>query len=229
MTIRIYELRDPRSGEVRYIGKTSMLLCQRLSGHMQCNQKTHSGRWIASLVALGLRPTIHLVEECDRESWAQRERFWIAHHRSIGTRLTNISEGGDGHDGFNTSLTTREKLSAANNGKKRSPEFSAKLSAAMKGRVRSDEQRQKLSMALAGRVVSEETRKKLSAALKGRKKPPRTEDHCLKIAEKARGRVRSQEAKAAVSAKLKAYASTPEGRKKLSDAGKARHRAALEA
>lgn len=217
---KIYVLRDPETGEVRYVGKTTQRLCSRLTGHMQCNPETHSGRWIKLLRDKGLRPLIELIEEAG-DDWPERERHWISHYRDSGASLTNLSQGGDGHNGFHTSEETRAKLSAASKGKKR-PGISAKLSAAFKGRVVSDQTREKIAAGLRGKEIPAEVRERISATLTGRTKPPRTAEHCQKIADRAKGRKRSEETKAEVAAKLKGREFSEEHRRKLSEAAKRR-------
>jgi hypothetical protein len=96
---RIYALRDPRNGQVRYVGKTHRSLASRLADHVlkagkPQYQTRHSVRWIAGLVRLGLRPTIELLEEIGG-GWAEREVFWIAWFRNNGADLTNHSSGGE--------------------------------------------------------------------------------------------------------------------------------------
>ena len=218
---KIYVLCDPDTGEIRYVGKTTMLLCQRLAGHMQCNPKTHSGRWIKTLSNCGKRPTIRLLEDA-LDDWPERERHWIQHYQLAGARLTNISPGGDGHNGHYTSPETRAKLSAARKGKKR-PGTGKKLALIFKGRKVSDATREKIAVALTGKKIPAEVRAKISESLKGRAKPERTAEHCQKIAEKAVGRRRSDESKAAVSAKLKGREFSEEHRRKLSEAAKRRY------
>ena len=68
---------------------------------------------------------------------------------------------------------TRQKISEANKGKKRSQEIKDKLSIAHKGisLPKSQETRDKLSKAHKGKKVSDETRKKISLAGKGRTSP----------------------------------------------------------
>jgi len=92
---KIYVLRDPRTNEVRYVGKTVKSLSARLSGHIFSSKsaRTHRDKWIASLMAHGVRPTIELIEVAF-ENWAAREAFWISHYRS--DRLTNHTDGGEG-------------------------------------------------------------------------------------------------------------------------------------
>ena len=116
------------------------------------------------------------IEECTDETWAERERFWIAHFRSVGIPLTNLDSGGN--SGKCQSEETKAKIRAANTGRKCSPEQIAKIKASKKanltpevrerirlgqlGKKQSAETKDKRASKLRGRAVSEETRNKLS-------------------------------------------------------------------
>jgi hypothetical protein len=98
------------------------------------------------------------------------------------------------------------KTAAANRGRKqppRSDEWRANHSAAMTGRKWTDEQRELIVAKLTGRQFTDEWRAKISAAkkgqgpspeqarahsekMRGRKQPPRTPEHCARLAEAVR-------------------------------------------
>lgn len=131
--IYIYALRDPRTGLIRYIGKSTNPIA-RLNHHIflaTCTTKsrieTHVARWIRELVALNFRPLIVMLEETDRENWEERERYWITLFKD-GKSLTNLSNGGDGVDA------------------PRTEEWRRKIGAAHKGKIVSQQTRQRLSM-----------------------------------------------------------------------------------
>lgn len=109
---QIYLLRDPRDGAVRYVGKTITSLRRRLSGHISRAKKPqhHSQRWIAGLLGLGFTPIIELIEIAAQD-WQDRERFWIAHYRGAGARLTNLSDGGETPTGIVITDATRDRMS----------------------------------------------------------------------------------------------------------------------
>lgn len=99
MSVWIYLLRDPRDGEVRYIGRTldprARLVAHISSARNGC--RYHSARWIAQLLRGGFEPSMELLLELpEDESWQEHERRLIAEYRARGARLTNITEGGDG-------------------------------------------------------------------------------------------------------------------------------------
>jgi hypothetical protein len=112
----VYALRDPNTFEIRYIGVTKRTLKRRLSGHIWAAKtgiKNHTTHWVSTLHA---PPLIQAVEEnCSR----QREIFWIEYYRSLGTRLTNLTAGGEGTSELKRgphSTEHRQKLSLAMRG-----------------------------------------------------------------------------------------------------------------
>lgn len=113
-TVRIYLLRDPRDGAIRYVGKTVKALERRLRCHINSSKKPrlHSQRWIASLLHIGLRPVAEHIEDT-AENWVEREKFWIAFHKAAGCNLTNISAGGDGSPGIGFTDEMRTNLADA--------------------------------------------------------------------------------------------------------------------
>lgn len=92
--IYIYALQDPRTEQIRYIGKTGNLK-SRLYFHLQCKDvNRHKVGWIQQLKTEGLKPAMLTLEETTEVDWPEREKYWIAHGRQEGWPLTNISEGG---------------------------------------------------------------------------------------------------------------------------------------
>lgn len=94
----IYVLSDPRTDEVRYVGKTASHLRRRLSTHLaQARRRSnHREKWVASLLDSGLRPHIELIEAVPDGQADDAERYWIRMLRRLGCRLTNATDGGDG-------------------------------------------------------------------------------------------------------------------------------------
>jgi hypothetical protein len=95
----VYALKDPRTAEVRYIGRSSSGLARprshRNPSKMKYSENTHKGRWIAGLHKLGLDYEIEILEECSTPGdldWV--EMFWVAQMKSLGARLTNATAGG---------------------------------------------------------------------------------------------------------------------------------------
>lgn len=170
-TWHIYTLTDPRTDAIRYVG-WSFDVARRLSAHVSTAKNTisHKSHWIRGLITLGLRPIATIVESgCG--DWQEAEKRWIAHHLSIGTKLTNMTIGGDGTPGLIPSQETREKMSKAGLGRKRSPESIAKSRAGLLGKKQSPEHIAALTKTRKGRPAIAAT---VAAALvnKGRKQTP---------------------------------------------------------
>lgn len=91
----IYGLKDPRTGEYRYIGKS----CSGLTRPKQHAKYVAQGTsvkndWIRELKKEGLEYEIDVLEETEKEKLAEREVWWIANYRPFGL-LTNLSDGGE--------------------------------------------------------------------------------------------------------------------------------------
>lgn len=136
---RIYALVDPTSLEIRYVGKTVKSIKYRLDQHIRlsrCNDQTHKSKWIRSLTKEGYSPYVFELEVAI-ENWQESEQFWIAYLRSIGCRLTNYTDGGDGVLGRKLSDETKRKIGDKHLGKFVSAEARAKMSLAKKGKKHS--------------------------------------------------------------------------------------------
>ena len=131
--------------------------------------------------------------------------------------------------GVSPSTETRNKLSKAGKGKKRSEETKQKMSKAFSGKYVSEETKEKVRQANLGKklspetirkreetrrrnyangpkkVLSEETKKKISETLTGRKIGPFSDEHRRKISEANKGRtfVVSEETKEKISNTMK--------------------------
>lgn len=134
MIVYIYDLSDPRSGEVRYIGK-SVHPRERLTEHIRQAKRgsvVHCKRWIDGLLKAGVRPALGILEEATSHDAAnEAERYWIGSLRLVGADLTNRTPGGDGQPkGFRFSAEALAKRSATTRGRKLSPAHADALRAA---------------------------------------------------------------------------------------------------
>jgi len=135
--IKIYSLNDPNTDEVRYVGKTVQRLSARLAFHIYISgiHKNYKSSWIKGLLRKGLKPYIRLIEHTNEFNWENREKYWINYYRNIGIKLTNLSDGGDGPNGFKHTEEAKKII-----GEK------AKL------RICSDSYRKKLSLTKVGEL-----------------------------------------------------------------------------
>lgn len=89
----IYALKDPDTGEIRYVGKTNNPK-KRMSSHLnpEKNRTLPSIRWILKLKKENKKPIMEIIEET--EDWENSEIKWISHYKSSGCNLLNIDNGG---------------------------------------------------------------------------------------------------------------------------------------
>lgn len=110
--VKIYELIDPFTNEIRYIGKTIRSLDERLKYHIQdakySKYTSKKVSWIKSLLNYNEDPIIRLVEKVDKDEVDFWEQFYIELYKSWGFRLTNMTRGGDGIQ--NPSKEIRNKI-----------------------------------------------------------------------------------------------------------------------
>jgi hypothetical protein len=114
-----------------------------------------------------LLPEWFVIEESDENCGFDAEKFWIAYFRSIGSRLLNLTIGGEGTLNFSHSEETKKKIGQSHRGKRLTDAHRAIL----RNRVVTPEQRARISSSLKGRGPGIETAKKISQTLKGRKRP----------------------------------------------------------
>jgi hypothetical protein len=148
----IYALVDPRDGAWRYIGKTEKGAAVRLAEHLKKTRqgvRRHCNNWIRALAAVGLQPTLEVLEEFPCAApLMEAEREWIAEAKRSGIALTNHTDGGEGASGYKH---TSDGLSK------------------MRGRTVSAESIQRMRAAKAS--MSEETRQRMSVSAKRRGTP----------------------------------------------------------
>lgn len=112
-TSYIYALVDPRTGLPRYVGKTNDLM-RRMRRHRNTSGSEHKSiyrnRWIAGLQSEGLDFQVWILEMVEGEAWVEAERRWIKTFRDEGCRLTNLTDGGDGFQGYVWSEESKQKL-----------------------------------------------------------------------------------------------------------------------
>lgn len=155
----IYGLIDPRTGALRYIGKSDRPK-GRLANQMNERANTYRCHWIAELRALGLAPIQVILDAVPLgDDWKSVERAYIAGALKAGHPLTNGTDGGDGVSGL--SEESRARIRAAWVGRKHRPETLEKLSAASRGRRHTDEWRTLMRTKMLGREFDEGHRRKI--------------------------------------------------------------------
>src|SRR3954470_10764603 len=185
----IYGLSSSRNGELRYIGQTTQAVAARLRQHRSDASRRHATpvqKWIAKEVAGGFVIELTVLQEC--AVLHVDEIAWIAKHKASGTRLLNLTEGGEGTIGHRHSGRKRPDLADRNRAAKGTP----------------------------GRPSTAETNAKISAANRGRKKPWLSERNAN--AAGLPGHPHTEASRAAISEALKGRTFTPEWRAKISAA-----------
>jgi len=89
----IYGIADPRDHVIRYVGKTSRAVVERLGEHELKPSNKNVGEWLRGLRAQGVSAEVIVLETCPRTHWQDREIYWIAKLRKEH-RLLNIAKGG---------------------------------------------------------------------------------------------------------------------------------------
>lgn len=160
----IYGLVDPITSQLRYVGK-SINPNSRFRKHLQDSKKkiTYKDKWVFNLLVNNNKPELLIIDIIEDDNWEFWEIFYISYFKSIGCRLTNLTNGGDNPP--------------SNKGKKRSEEVIRRITELNRGQKRSEETRIKISLSKKGNPIphlnngKERTllhKKNLSLSLKGR-------------------------------------------------------------
>lgn len=99
MNTYIYALIDPKTKDIRYIGKADNIKV-RYKGHLKKSSlraHTHKNYWLKSLISSNLLPEIKIIATVKEVSWKYWEIYYINYYKSIGCSLTNTAEGGEGN------------------------------------------------------------------------------------------------------------------------------------
>lgn len=110
---QIYTLSDPRTGDIRYVGKTRDAKA-RIRNHLNKREHNHKGNWIESLRKLDLEPEVTFIDEVLTEDWSFWEQHWIQVFRGWGFPLTNMTSGGGEHSQFTPELKKKHRASFTN-------------------------------------------------------------------------------------------------------------------
>lgn len=97
MITYIYTLTDPRTNQVRYVGKTNNIK-QRYNAHLNKARKhqIHMFNWVNQLKKEGLKPIMEIIDEVPIEEWIFWETYWISQFLTWGFKLINYTNGGEG-------------------------------------------------------------------------------------------------------------------------------------
>lgn len=170
----IYGLAHPKSGKIRYVGKSANPHERRLA-HIHYSRHAHTAKdnWILKLMRNGLLPDVVILERCSEDNWQIYERMHIAMRKD----LLNHTPGGDGiRKGSKLSIETRRKMGNSRRGKpsgmlgkKHSEKARLKIGAASSKRIRSEATKQRVRDSMFGKKHSWNTRLKMRKSKKGQK------------------------------------------------------------
>lgn len=165
----IYALRDPTSGEARYVGKVlAGRMGARLSEHVQCARNkspTKCHRWIRGLLDGGFRPVMTVLEVTTEDRWEDAERGWIRVLKANGVRLLNHTLGGQGAAGRSLPAESMEGIRFFHLGSTRSDEAKARMRAAW-----TPERHARHRALHSGKQISRDQREQHSRLMSGRKR-----------------------------------------------------------
>lgn len=119
-SVFIYCLKDPSTGDVRYIGKAKSPK-KRLQAHLTKSSKrqSHLGCWLRGLTSRQETPVLVVLHEVLREEcWQEEERRYISCARALGVDLVNATDGGEGASGV---VETPEQCAAKSAARKGVP------------------------------------------------------------------------------------------------------------
>jgi group I intron endonuclease len=154
----IYGLIDPRTNQIRYVGKTNNIK-QRLFDHIRHSKLkiTYKDKWICNLLSQNLKPIIVTLEECG-ENWAEREIY----HISLYENLTNLTKGGEGLNGYIFTEEHKNKISENHHDVSghNNPMF---------GKTHTDDVKEKIGKINLGRKHTSDSKQKMSEKRKGEK------------------------------------------------------------
>jgi len=94
MNVTIYAIKDPRSKEPVYVGRTRRPLNMRLYAHYQDDTNPAKKQWLQSLIDSGIEPIIESLQEVNPDKAPEAEAYWINQLRADGFSLFNQSTGG---------------------------------------------------------------------------------------------------------------------------------------
>ena len=146
-----------------YVGRSIHLETRMKEHWFERNCKvTYTNKWLCTLSS---PPPYRVLKKCIEKNWEKWEIYWIAKMREEGWTLTNLTESGDGNNGFRPTEETRKKMSISKMGNtiglgyRHTKETKRKYSINRMGKT----------SPMKGKKSSRETRKKQSIAKMGNK------------------------------------------------------------
>jgi hypothetical protein len=146
--------------------------------HLRKKQRNHREKWIHAMTTAGVTPEIFSVESVSAAERVEAERFWIAYFRSLGCRLVNATDGGEGSLGRRLSAESLLKMSASLKGKpsafrglRHTAASREKIRIASAARWLRPEEHARNSISHIGKKATLEARAKMSATRRANPSP----------------------------------------------------------
>lgn len=191
-----YMLVDPRNNVPFYVGKGQGRRCDFHVDEAKyyTNRKSPKLNKIRKLLSLGLQPIVVKVEEGVSDAQAiEFECLLIAEIRDLGISLTNMTDGGDGAQGYRHTEEHKQMMRERFVGRVMSEEHLQKLRKPKSAEGKANIIKARLSMNYR---PSEETKRKTSEALKGRVSPMKGRKHSeeskLKMSQYRKGKPKTK-------------------------------------
>ena len=98
--VYIYALLDPKTNEVRYVGKTTKEPKERYNQHLTTSKKrkTYVNIWVNDLLNDGFKPIMKVLDSCVDCDWVELERKWTVKLYEENNKLCNLTYIGDKED-----------------------------------------------------------------------------------------------------------------------------------
>jgi hypothetical protein len=224
----IYGLRDPRTGEIRYVGRTTRGI-RRITEHLMpsnLRQVTPKTTWLRSLVAAGLKPETVILMHClNAAALHEAEAWWCAIGRAaLGERFTNATDGGEGVVGYKHSEETRKRCSAASRKAWadpksifNAPEFKKQQAARAKAQWADQKIKEKRIASIKATLARPDVKAKHSAANKAAQSRPEVR---RRKSEVRKALLSNSEARASLGARIRIACARPEVRARKSAAAR---------
>lgn len=164
--IGVYKIISP-SGKI-YIGQSTNLQKREIA--YRSNSCKGQTKLYNSLVKYGFSAHIfEVIEQCTIEELNIRERHWQDFYNVVGTSGLNCLLVATDTSPYKCSEETRQRISQAAKGKKKSKEHMENKSRTCRGMKQTPEHIEKRCQAYRGRELSDSHKRKLSEAKKGKK------------------------------------------------------------
>lgn len=183
-TPAIYLLTSKLSGK-RYVGQARNLRTRWYAHRNAAQGAPNSSYGQQTAISRAMRThgvanfTLTVLEHCAAEQLNEREQWWIGSLKTMVPDGYNLTSGGVP---ARRAKDVGARISAANKGRVKTPEWRAKLSAAHTGKKLSVEHRRKISEVQRGRKQSAESNLRRSLAMKGIARGPYSPAHRAAIA-----------------------------------------------